>query len=102
MASTAALNAVENKIPDVTTLVKKADYNEKIKDVESKYFTPSDYNKFANNILDAKIKIKEIVNESDISEFIKSADLNENIKTLATKAELKAEQDKIVKLQTYH
>ena len=79
----------------------KADYNEKIKDIESKYFTTSDYNKFKNDILDPKIKIKILVNKSDISGFINNTDFNEKMKTLATKAELKAKQDKIVKLQTY-
>ena len=54
-----------------------------------------------NNILDAKMKNKELVNKSDISEFIKNSDLNEKIKTLATKSEFKAEQDKMVKLQKH-
>ena len=37
----------------------------------------------------------------DISGFINNSNLNENIKTLATKSKLKAEQDKIVKLQEF-
>ena len=36
MATTAALNAVENKIPDVGNLVKKTDYDTKLLDIESK------------------------------------------------------------------
>ena len=59
------------------------------------------YDKFTNEILDANIKNKELVNKSDISKFINNFDLDKNIETLATKADLKAEQDKIVKLQTY-
>ena len=43
LATTDALTIVENKIPEVTNLVNKAD------------FTTSDYLKFTNNILDAKI-----------------------------------------------
>ena len=58
----------------------------------NKYFTTSDYNKFASNTLCAKITQKKLVNEYD---------LNEKIKSLSTKAELKAEQDKIIELQTF-
>ena len=43
LATTDALTIVENKIPVVTNLVNKAD------------FTTSDYLKFTNNILHAKI-----------------------------------------------
>ena len=35
LATTAALTAVKNKIPNVSNLVKKADYAEKIKEIES-------------------------------------------------------------------
>ena len=73
-------------------LVKKTDYDAKISKFEGKYFTSSDYNKFASDVLDAKIKQKELANKSDISNLVKNSDL------LATKAELKAKQDKIVKL----
>ena len=55
----------------------------------NKYFTTSDYNKLASNTLCAKITQK---NEYE---------LNEKIKSLSTKAELKAEQYKIIELQTY-
>ena len=43
LATTDALTIVENKIPEVSNLVNKAD------------FTTSDYLKFTNNILDVKI-----------------------------------------------
>ena len=36
LASTTALTAVENKIPDVSNLVKKADYNTKLNKIEKK------------------------------------------------------------------
>ena len=51
-------------------------------------------------MLDAKIKNKRIVNQSDISGFINKSDLNKKIEALPAKAELKAVQDKIVKLHT--
>ena len=67
-----------------------------------KVFTTSDYYKFTNDILDAKITAKKLINESVLNELIKTLASKKEIKTLARKAELKAEQDKIVKLQTYY
>ena len=62
------IGGVENKMPDVSGLVKKTDY--KMSDTEIKYFNTADYNKFTSDILDAKIKQKELVNKSDISNLI--------------------------------
>ena len=42
-----------------------------------------------------------LVNESGLNEKIKISTTKENIKKIATKTELNAEQDKIVKLQIY-
>ena len=72
-------------------------------DIERRYSTISDNNKFTSELLDAKIK-KTLLNKSDISGFIMNSDLDKKkkkIATLATKAELKSEEDKIEKLQTY-
>ena len=49
---------VGNKIHDISSLVKKKDYDAKIEDIEGKYLTTADYNKFLSDILDAKIKKK--------------------------------------------
>ena len=46
-------------------------------------------------------KQKAFVNKSDFSNLIKNSVLNTKLAILATKAELKAEQDKIVKLQAF-
>ena len=56
MATTAALDAVMNEILNVNDLAKKTDCDAKRSDIEGKYFTITDYNKFINEILDAKIK----------------------------------------------
>lgn len=40
-----------------------------------------------NNIPEAKIKDKKLVNESDFLGFINSSDLNEKLKALAINAE---------------
>ena len=45
-----------------------------------------------------KIKSEGLVNKSDIAGFINNADLDKKVETLATKAEIKGEKDKTVKL----
>ena len=54
LATAAALNTVEHRVPNVSNLVKKekTDSDSKISDTESKNFTTSDYNKFTNEIID--------------------------------------------------
>ena len=48
-----------------------------------------------------KIKEKDLVDKSDISGFIDNSDLDKKIVKLATKAELKSEQAKIVKFKAF-
>ena len=59
------IGEVDSKIPGVSGLVRKADYNTKIPDIKAKYFTISDYNKFTEEILDAKMKEKGLVDKFD-------------------------------------
>ena len=56
LATTSALNVVKNELHNILDLVKKASFDTKISDIESKYFATSDYNKLTNDILDARIK----------------------------------------------
>ena len=93
---------VENKIPDLDCLVKKTIYDAKFSKIERKYFTNYDYNKLTKKIFDAKINEKNSVEKSDVSNLVKNTDLNTKPNTLVTKAELKAEHDKIVKLKTHN
>ena len=51
LATASALNAVDNKIPDVSNLGKKTDYDAKISEIESEYLY-----EFTNKIIDSKIK----------------------------------------------
>ena len=80
LATTAGLTNIENKIPNVNDLAKKANYDGKISEMEDKCFSTSEYNKFTNNILDTKVTQKKLINESD---------LNKKIITFATKEEIK-------------
>ena len=63
----------KSKIKFLTLVVqlKKNDYDAKIKDIKKKYFTTADYNEVTMDILDAKIKQKELVNKSEIADFVK-------------------------------
>ena len=89
---------VENKIPDASDLVKKTDYNAKTSDTEAKYFTACNHTKFTCDILETKIKEKGFVDKFRISDIVKNSELNRKLAILATKAELKAEKGKTVKL----
>ena len=73
------LKRVEKNIDDFTDLVKITDYDAKISDIEGRYFTASDYNKFMSDIIDAKIKQKALVKKSDISNLVKNSDLDKSI-----------------------
>ena len=87
--TTAVLNTkieeVKNKIPSVSDLVEKTDYNaKKISDVETKYFTTSDY-RFRSDILKMKIKGKRLVEKSNFSNLVKISNLNTKLASLTAK-----------------
>ena len=46
---------VESKVPDLSGLAKKTDYEAKILEMDERYFISSDYNKFTSDIVDTKI-----------------------------------------------
>ena len=46
--ATAALTAIENKIPNVRNLVKKTDYNTSISEIENKFTTDHYHDKYIN------------------------------------------------------
>ena len=75
------IKEVEDEDPNFSDLVKKRDYDAKISDIERKYFTTPDYNKFTSDIIDTKIKQKELIDKFDISNLVKDSDLNTNLAT---------------------
>ena len=52
LVTSALLTTFENKISDVSNLVekKKTDYKAKMADIENKYISKTNYNKFTKNI----------------------------------------------------
>ena len=86
LVTTSALTTVENKIPNVSNLVKKTDYDTKILDIESKYITTVDYNKFTKDIVTNKIKSEGLTDKSAIVGFINNADLDKKNSNINNKS----------------
>ena len=81
LATKSALTGVENKIPDVSNLVKT-----KISHIERKYITAADYNKFTKKIVANQIKSRTLVDKSDIARFINNADLDKKSTRISNKS----------------
>ena len=79
------IGEVENKIPEVSCLVKKANYNNEISDIEAKYFTTSNDRKFRIEILETKIKETRLVDKPSISNLLKKLYLNKKIYNISNK-----------------
>ena len=60
---------------------KKYIYNAKVKDIENKYVTTADDNKFNKNIVANSIKSKGIVDKDAIAGFINNAELDKKVAT---------------------
>ena len=63
LVTNVALTAVENKIPNISSLVKKTDYDTKITEIgknltdhnQDKYITTTEFNTLATDVFNAKI-----------------------------------------------
>ena len=66
------MTAVENKIPDVSSLVKKTDYDTKISDIEKKitdhdhgkYITTPEFNTMAVNVFNARLAQANVITKT--------------------------------------
>ena len=91
LATTSALTAVENKIPDVSNSVKKTDYNAKILDIEKKvtdhdhdkYSTTSEFSKLSAEYFAARLAQENLVTNTDFD--TKLISLSERINSNKTK-----------------
>ena len=70
LATKPALTAVENKICSTSNLVKKADFNTKIK--HDKYITTSEFNKLATNAFNARIAQANLITKTDFDAKLSS------------------------------
>ena len=90
-ATIAALTTVENKIPDVSSLVEKTDYNRKITEIGNKltdhnydkYITTPEFNKLAANNFASRLKQAKLVTKPDFEDNLKS--LKQKINSNKTK-----------------
>ena len=91
LATTPALTAVENKITSVSNLIKKADYNTKIDEIENKtvnysydrYITTPEFNKRTAENSAARLKKENLVTKTDFDNKLKN--LNKKINPNKTK-----------------
>ena len=85
------MTPVENKIPDISGLVKKADYNIKIMDIENKlnnhnhdkYIATSEFNTLAANVFNARLAQATLIAKTDFDAKLSS--LNRKITANKTK-----------------
>ena len=69
LATKAALTNAENKIPDISNLVKKTDYNTKVTEIENKlnnhnhdkYITTPELNTLAADIFNARLSQANLI-----------------------------------------
>ena len=67
------MTAVENKIPDVSSLVKKTDYNTSISEIEKKltdhnhdkYITTPEFNTLAASVFNARLAQANVIIKTD-------------------------------------
>ena len=90
LATNSVLNSVENETPDVSNLVKKADYDAEISGIENNYIATADYSKFTKGIVDNSIKSKSLVDKPDIARLKINAELDKEVTTLAKISQIRS------------
>ena len=91
LAAKTALTTVENKIPSISVLVKKSDYNTKITDIENKlnnhnhdkYVATSKFNTLATDVFNARLTQTSLITKTDFD--VKLSSLNGKITENKTK-----------------
>ena len=80
LGTTTALTVVENKMTNVSNLVKKADYNTKFSEIgnkdttdhgHDKYITTQEFNKLTSENFTARLAQAILAKKSDIGNFVK-------------------------------
>ena len=99
------MTAVENKITDISSLVKKTDYNAKNNEIEKKvtnhnhdkYITTPEFNKFTAEIFASRLAQANLITKTDFD--TKLSNLNQKINSNKTKHLLV--ENKFKKLKTF-
>ena len=82
----ASLTAVENKVPNISSLVKKTDYNTKVTEIENrlidhnrgKYITTPEFNRLTAENFAARLKQANLVTKTDFDDKLKSLNQKSN------------------------
>ena len=98
MATKTALTVVENKLPDVSSLVRKTNYDTKISELEikitdhnhDKYITTPEFNTLAASVFSARLAQANLITKTDFDAKLSS--LNRKI-TLNKSKHLLAENE---------
>ena len=104
LATTSALIAVENKIPNVSSLVKKTDYDTKVNEIEKKitdhkhdkYITTPEFNKLTAENFAARLAQANLVTNTDFDNKLS----NLNKKTTSNKTKHLIVENELKKLET--
>ena len=89
LATATALTAVENKIPNVSNLVKKTDYNTNISDIKNKitvhhdhdkYVTTQEFSKLTAQSFTSRLAETSLARKNDIANFIKKTGFDNKFK----------------------
>ena len=89
LATTAALTTVENKVPNVSNLVKKTDQETKIRDIfllkkitddnHDEYISNPEFNEFPAEVYAVRLRLANLANKKDISNFAKKKDFGNKL-----------------------
>ena len=108
--TTTAVTTVENKIPNVSNLVKKTDYNTKISKIENKiatdhnhdkYITAQEFNKVTSESFTVRLKQANLASKNDIANFVNKTDFDNKLKDVTSnKNELNELSKKVKAIST--
>ena len=93
----------------ISSLVRKTDYDAKISKIEKKklkhkhdkYSTTQKFNNLITDNSTARLEHAHFLTKALTANFLKKVHLNAKLETLATKAEIKVEQDKVLKILAF-
>ena len=105
LATKTALTAVENKIPSVSNLVNKTDYNTKVTEIENKltsdnhdrYIDTQEFNKLTADVFDARIAQANLITKTEFDSRLSSL----NRKTTANKSKHLLVENELNNLKTF-
>ena len=105
MPTKTALTTIENKIPVVSNLVKKTEYNTKITDIENKlnnhnhdkYIDTWEFNKLAADVFNARLAKANLITKTDFNAKLS----NLNRKITQNKSKYLLVENELSKLKTF-